>query len=316
MPKKNTIEEFIKEASAIHNWFYIYDDFIYYNAKTKGIVKCPIHGKFEQTPCSHLSGVGCPKCGKLKSIEKRKKWTTASYIEEISKLHPELDFSKSTYVNPKTKIKYTCELHGEKEALPYSLLKGHGCKDCSLHGAYITKEDWIQKFKKQNDETVKYYKIPDYFLSEDKITFVCTIHGDFEQRARYKGKCPKCSAERIAKINRESPTGWRYSNWEKSGIKSKRFESFKTYIIKCWNDKEEFYKIGKTYLPLNKRFDCESKMPYKYIVLKIYEGDAMEISQLEKQLQKDNKKYKYIPCIKFQGMYECYSSLDLKYAWQ
>ena len=38
------------------------------------------------------------------------------------------------------------------------------------------------------------------------------------------------------------------------GLKSKKFEDFKVYIIKCWNEEEEFYKIGKTYRKISRRF--------------------------------------------------------------
>lgn len=51
-------------------------------------------------------------------------------------------------------------------------------------------------------------------------------------------------------------------------------------------------------------------MPYNYTIIKIIEGTAEEISTLEKQLQKENKKHKYIPKIKFNGMYECFKKLE------
>lgn len=310
MPRK-TQEQFELEANLKHDNFYSYEKFIYLGAKVKSIIGCPIHGDFEQQPTSHLNGIGCPECGRNKSDKNRKKWTIESYKKEVGKLHPDLDFSETVYVNPKTKVKYSCKLHGLKTTLPYNLLSGHGCKECSLFGAYISKDDWIKKFKKFGSKNIQYYKIPDGFLSEDKITFVCDIHGEFKQTARICGKCPKCGRDKIYEVNRKSPTGWSYTNWEKAGIKSKRFEYFKCYIIKCWNDEEEFYKIGKTYLPIKKRFDSKYLMPYKYEIIKIFQGKAKEVSKLEKELQKENKHNNYIPSISFQGMYECFS--EIKY---
>lgn len=53
---------FIDKANIIHNSFYNYDKFVYNGNKVKGLITCPIHGDFLQTPEKHLYGRGCPKC--------------------------------------------------------------------------------------------------------------------------------------------------------------------------------------------------------------------------------------------------------------
>ncbi|MFW6226147.1 MAG: hypothetical protein ACOC3V_04245 [bacterium] len=60
--KKLTNEEFIKRANVIHDNFYDYSMIDYINTENKIIIICPQHGKFEQTPHSHLNGNGCEKC--------------------------------------------------------------------------------------------------------------------------------------------------------------------------------------------------------------------------------------------------------------
>lgn len=47
MPKKQTLEEFIKKSNIAHNFKYNYDKSIYINKQTKVIVICPEHGDFE-----------------------------------------------------------------------------------------------------------------------------------------------------------------------------------------------------------------------------------------------------------------------------
>ena len=47
--------------SSSKNW-YNYDDVCYVQTNTHVIIKCPDHGKFIQTPASHLIGHGCPHC--------------------------------------------------------------------------------------------------------------------------------------------------------------------------------------------------------------------------------------------------------------
>jgi hypothetical protein len=43
----------------------------YTRINSKIIIICYIHGKFLQQPYHHWDGMGCPKCGKIKSIVTR-----------------------------------------------------------------------------------------------------------------------------------------------------------------------------------------------------------------------------------------------------
>ena len=60
--KTFTNEEFIKRAKEIHNDKYDYSLVKYINWRKKVTIICPKHGEFTQSPNSHLSGSGCPKC--------------------------------------------------------------------------------------------------------------------------------------------------------------------------------------------------------------------------------------------------------------
>jgi len=117
--------------------------------------------------------------------------------------------------------------------------------------------------------------------------------------------CISCSL----KHNKENPNGWSKLEWKNKSEKSKYFDSFKVYIIECWDENERFYKIGRTYRNINNRFSSNKEMPYKYKILKIFKGLSEEIYDLEKELKNKNKEYKYIPTKKFNGMYECFSQL-------
>jgi len=99
-----------------------------------------------------------------------------------------------------------------------------------------------------------------------------------------------------------------YSTWAELGKKSKNFIAYQCYIVYCWdvNNKETFFKIGKTYVGVDNRLES---LPYNYKVIKIYEGNAYYISKLERKLQKLNKEHQYIPNKQFTGMYECFSSV-------
>ncbi|MEX0596176.1 MAG: hypothetical protein WD512_06710, partial [Candidatus Paceibacterota bacterium] len=51
-------------------------------------------------------------------------------------------------------------------------------------------------------------------------------------------------------------------------------------------------------------------MPYNYEVVKVVEGAAEEMFELELKLHKQNSNYKYRPKIKFDGFYECFYKIE------
>lgn len=58
-------EEFIEKAFQVHSYKNDYSKFNYVNSQTKGCIICLVddsHKDYWQTPASHLSGSGCPKC--------------------------------------------------------------------------------------------------------------------------------------------------------------------------------------------------------------------------------------------------------------
>jgi hypothetical protein len=59
-----TTDEFIAKSHSVHGHEYDYALVNYTNSKTKVSIKCKSHGLFQQSPSSHLSGAGCPKCAK------------------------------------------------------------------------------------------------------------------------------------------------------------------------------------------------------------------------------------------------------------
>ena len=56
---------FIEDSVVIHKNKYDYNEVQYVNCKEKVTIICPTHGRFSQTPDTHKSGSGCPKCVNL-----------------------------------------------------------------------------------------------------------------------------------------------------------------------------------------------------------------------------------------------------------
>lgn len=172
----------------------------------------------------------------------------------------------------------------------------------------------INKFKKIHGNKYIYDEV--IFVKEiTKVKIICPKHGIFEQtpNKHLSGRgCEKCAREATNKHQRENATGWSLKSWKSLATKSKKFDSFKVYVIECWNSKEKFYKIGRTFKTINHRFDCKKSMPYDYKIIHLFIDNAENIYTLETKLKRMNKEYKYIPKIKFNGVQECYFNLKIE----
>ncbi len=236
---------------------------------------------------------------------------TKYFIEQAQEIHRDkYNYSLVNYTNIHTKVKIICPLHGEFEQSPHHHIRGRGCKKCkNLHSKSIN--FYINKFKEVHKE--KYdYKFSIYINFRTKITILCFKHGLFTQLIpnHLKGQgCPQCKHELMSVIKSENSGGFSYYKWYEEALCSKNFDSFKVYIIKCWNDNEEFYKIGKTFLTLENRFKY---FPYNYELLHIIkDNDYERISKIEQNLLNINSENKYNPLLYFQGISECFKIIKL-----
>lgn len=126
-----------------------------------------------------------------------------------------------------------------------------------------------------------------------------TFYQSPEVHRRSKG-CRRCSREIF--IN-----NWSFSDWEKKAKQSSHFESYKVYVIKCFNENEEFIKIGRTFNAIERRFRANSLKAYKYELLKEFIFDKpRECCEFEIFLHNKFKKYEYLPHEDFNGKYECF----------
>lgn len=181
-----------------------------------------------------------------------------------------------------------------------SLLRGY---TPTIQTSINKTEYFLKKYKNVHDNIYDHSFI-EYKSTREKICIVCNKHGKFNilpfNYINGKG-CPKC-------ISENHTQSWSYSDWESIGCNSKSFDSFKLYIIKCNDDtfNESFYKIGKTFKSVNKRFKSKIDLPYKYEIIKIIKGTSYFVSELEQDLKNKYKEYRYIPLKEFGGMYECF----------
>jgi len=143
------------------------------------------------------------------------------------------------------------------------------------------------------------YKLINYKNNSTKIDIICNIHGVFKQTPNIHllgSGCRQCV---------KKPGGYNKTNWIEQFNKSKTKDIYKVYIIRIFNNEENYYKVGRTFNKIKKRFN--GTIPYNYEILKIItSNNGSEIYSLEKKLHKKLKNYKIKPVLRFKGDTECF----------
>ena len=109
------------------------------------------------------------------------------------------NYDKFVYSGSHDKSIIICPIHGEFEQNPTNHLQGKGCDKCAIElraekRIQKRKEKFIEDCKKVHGDTYDYSKTV-YVGYEKLCTFICKIHGEFQQlplnHLKNKG-CNKC----------------------------------------------------------------------------------------------------------------------------
>lgn len=298
-------EYFQNQSNEIHNNKYLVLS-EYVKDKDKVILFCSLHGEFFQTPANHLEGQGCPTCGNIVRVIKN-----TFTMEEIIIKSKIIHNSKYEYLSLTGDfLTIQCPIHGNFIQNKITHLQGHGCPKCGYENSSklqkLTQEEFELKANLKHNFKYDYSK----FIYDTKVIksfIICLLHGEFLQKPsnHLQGQgCPKCSLAFRGNHND-------YKNWKLMAEKSNYFDSFKVYIIHCFNENEEFIKIGKTYRKISERFSSKKEMPYSYKIIKEFVfNSSKDCCDFEQQLHKQFNPFQIIPLIDFGGKFECYS-LDI-----
>jgi hypothetical protein len=201
------------------------------------------------------------------------------------------------------KVNITCKKHGDFEQTPDKHLMGRGCPECAkLSRSSISIDK--SKIKYFTECSIKHNNKYDYSKSvyegsKHNITVICPTHGEFSIIAgnHLKGcGCIKCS---------NKGRGWKKTDW----INFTKDRECTLYVIKCFNETEEFVKIGITSLSIQKRFGRNQLNSYLYKVVKELKGTGEEMFSLEEYLHKRFKFFHYSPLVEFKGSKkECFTT--------
>lgn len=201
--KYMTKEEFVAKAQEIHGDKYEYDNFVFVDKKTKGLIYCKKHNTdFLQSPAKHLAGQGCPKCRYEKSSAS-KRHDTEWFIAKAKEIHGEkYDYSKVKYSKGKEKVEIICPEHGPFQMTPFNHIHAthpQGCPKCGRirtdQKRTLTNEEFISKAKEVHGDRYDYSEV-NYKNTNTKVCIICPEHGKFWQEPanHLMGQnCPHCS---------------------------------------------------------------------------------------------------------------------------
>ena len=236
-----------------------------------------------------------------------------AFILEASKKHNNFyDYSDSVYIDYSTKLKIVCPLHGEFNQRAGNHLKGIGCMLCgrekTASARRLTLATFLERAKKIHGDKYNYAKVK-YLNNSTKVEIVCAIHGTFKQNPdKHLGGngCMKCGHKATQVYALKNSGGYKDSVWAERGIKAKDFNSYKVYLVGLKNDKEEFYKIGKTFNSVDRRLR-NLKGIYSLQIIEVLEYEnGLEACEAERALHKANTEHRYKPLTKFHGCNECF----------
>lgn len=222
MNTEERFKAFKIKASKIHNNKYDYSRFDYVNAKTIGLIICPIHGDVYQTPEKHTAknAKGCQRCWhdimsiSLKGVKK----STAKFKEKeeflikcIEKYGDKFEYNLTNYNGiTKNEIEVTCPTHGMFRSTPVNHIMSNnktGCYQCGMSSKSLSKTKSVGDFKKRCEGVYgNVYQYPDienlYKNRKSLITVTCSIHGNFEKIAgkHLAGQgCFQCRVEEMVR---------------------------------------------------------------------------------------------------------------------
>lgn len=231
------------------------------------------------------------------------------YITRFEEVHGigDYDYSKVVWRGYHKKIHIVCPRHPDKDIrlTPYQHLQGQGCKYCK--GVKVTNTaEFIEEANKIHDSRYD-YSLVNYTTSFDKVEIICFKHGSFHQipNSHLRGNgCPKCADE---------VRGWTETSFINLCIKNNNGLGI-FYVLRCYGNGEEFYKIGITSRSVSKRYKDGKLIPYTYEIVYELEDSPDVVFGLEKELKytDEYKRYKYTPMLEFDGSSECYDENIIK----
>lgn len=214
-----------------------------------------------------------------------------------------LHFNKSEYKKALDYITVECYKHREYLTKPNRILsKKQTCPQCQEERRHLilrsnTKE-FINKAVKKLGTNREIYNKVEYTHAKEKVPILCEVHETYylitpnDHLSGYG--CPECASERGG-----------YSRTDYINVAKGRKSNL--YLLRCYNENEEFYKVGITIRQIKERYLGKKHIPYEYEIIYEVKDDAGLIWDVEKSVIRQFKLNKYIPLLEFAGYTECFN---------
>lgn len=192
-------DDFIQKARALHDDRYDYSRVEYRGNKVKVRIICREHGEFLQTPANHMSGQGCPvERGTRISLTKRS--TREEFLRKAREVHGDrYDYSPVEYVRSGVRVGIVCPDHGMFLQIANDHLSGCVCPQCGDErrgdALRMTRDEFLVRAAEAHGDRYDYSRVI-YKSAHEKVTIVCGSHGEFQQtpanHLRNGNGCPIC----------------------------------------------------------------------------------------------------------------------------
>lgn len=199
--QKKTTEQFVQEATAKHGGAYDYSQVSYVNSHTNVKIICKVHGSFNQSPTSHLSGRGCPDCSKLKSLITERENSLVSIKKRLlEKTLGSVQIIADTFTKINAKATFVCEKHGEfTRIVNTALYNPNTCIHCfkESNSSNIREQIDVElNLDKKLTDGITYEPFVYVGSKKTLIKFNCSIHGGwtvlYGTTVKNGINCPKC----------------------------------------------------------------------------------------------------------------------------
>jgi len=160
-----------------------------------------------------------------------RKTTTSQFIERAQSIHGNYyDYSDVVLIKMKENVKIICPVHGDFDQIPLNHVRGSGCKQCGYDKLKQSTEAFIDHARQIHNN---YYDYSNTELTgmNNKVTIICPVHGEFEQRAvsHIEGSgCSQCTNSHphtlesfIGQANIKHDFKYNYGNVKYKNIKTK-----------------------------------------------------------------------------------------------
>ena len=226
------------------------------------------------------------------------KWNKEIFENKLKIIWPNLKLVSDIFLTLRDYVEVEDDLGIIYSSRGQTLLKNYP----SIQSALNKTEAFKIKAKNIHKDLFNYDKSI-YINSNTKLIITCKKCGDFEQTPSLhllqKHGCPVCSKG----VNTMIKNNWVEYTKNKKCI---------LYIIYCFDENENFIKIGITSNNVKYRYLKERDLPYKYESIFEYVSIGDTIWELEKLLHNLYTENLYVPAKYFSGITECFNSSILE----